>query len=105
MIRRPPRSTLFPYTTLFRPRSGAPPRGREARHERARVGDRAGAGRVEPARHGRRAVEGRRRAGGSGVMATFLIVLAAVLVATHFREVTAAIGALVLAAVIWLMLH
>src|SRR6266581_3971244 len=28
MIRRPPRSTLFPYTTLFRPRShagGAPP--------------------------------------------------------------------------------
>src|SRR5438067_12081250 len=37
MIRRPPRSTLFPYTTLFRPRwasarrmcrSGAPPRWR-----------------------------------------------------------------------------
>src|SRR5215208_7340326 len=30
MIRRPPRSTLFPYTTLFRPgrgpRRGAPPR-------------------------------------------------------------------------------
>src|SRR3712207_6983373 len=26
MIRRPPRSTLFPYTTLFRSRSG-PPRG------------------------------------------------------------------------------
>src|ERR1035441_9797741 len=24
MIRRPPRSTLFPYTTLFRSRSGAP---------------------------------------------------------------------------------
>src|SRR6266542_5907640 len=23
MIRRPPRSTLFPYTTLFRPRGGA----------------------------------------------------------------------------------
>src|SRR5215210_8212150 len=23
MIRRPPRSTLFPYTTLFRPRRGA----------------------------------------------------------------------------------
>src|SRR5436190_7843943 len=23
MTRRPPRSTLFPYTTLFRPRSGA----------------------------------------------------------------------------------
>src|SRR5882672_1680214 len=25
MIRRPPRSTLFPYTTLFRPRRHAPP--------------------------------------------------------------------------------
>src|SRR5579875_4105349 len=24
MIRRPPRSTLFPYTTLFRPRPGRP---------------------------------------------------------------------------------
>src|SRR4051812_49507557 len=27
MIRRPPRSTLFPYTTLFRSRSTAPGRG------------------------------------------------------------------------------
>src|SRR5256885_11984442 len=27
MIRRPPRSTLFPYTTLFRSRSRAPVRG------------------------------------------------------------------------------
>src|SRR5579875_3965855 len=26
MIRRPPRSTLFPYTTLFRSRRGSPPR-------------------------------------------------------------------------------
>src|SRR3712207_9415258 len=26
MIRRPPRSTLFPYTTLFRSGSGDPPR-------------------------------------------------------------------------------
>src|SRR3712207_7817509 len=26
MIRRPPRSTLFPYTTLFRSRGGAPAR-------------------------------------------------------------------------------
>src|SRR5258708_14217973 len=26
MIRRPPRSTLFPYTTLFRSREGGPPR-------------------------------------------------------------------------------
>src|SRR5256885_12093461 len=55
MIRRPPRSTLFPYTTLFRSREGArhgaaarrqehfPPRahargagGGRGRHERAR---------------------------------------------------------------------
>src|SRR2546422_1196949 len=27
MIRRPPRSTLFPYTTLFRSRNGRPPSG------------------------------------------------------------------------------
>src|SRR3712207_7452210 len=27
MIRRPPRSTLFPYTTLFRSRRGGPRRG------------------------------------------------------------------------------
>src|SRR3712207_8945752 len=27
MIRRPPRSTLFPYTTLFRSEVGAPPPG------------------------------------------------------------------------------
>src|SRR2546430_7096403 len=27
MIRRPPRSTLFPYTTLFRSPGGAPPGG------------------------------------------------------------------------------
>src|SRR3712207_7021728 len=37
MIRRPPRSTLFPYTTLFRsprlapPRLGLAPRGRRSR--------------------------------------------------------------------------
>src|SRR3989449_5269212 len=35
MIRRPPRSTLFPYTTLFRsaraPRSADPPAGRRVR--------------------------------------------------------------------------
>src|SRR5256885_11882389 len=28
MIRRPPRSTLFPYTTLFRSRTGQPEHGR-----------------------------------------------------------------------------
>src|SRR2546425_7067414 len=41
MIRRPPRSTLFPYTTLFRShvrhRAGRDPRG----HPRDRVGRRA----------------------------------------------------------------
>src|SRR5688572_32685907 len=31
MIRRPPRSTLFPYTTLFRSRQ--PGRGHQRRHE------------------------------------------------------------------------
>src|SRR5258708_25376433 len=31
MIRRPPRSTLFPYTTLFRSRAGADRRPAEAR--------------------------------------------------------------------------
>src|SRR2546430_7816048 len=33
MIRRPPRSTLFPYTTLFRSR------GRAVRHPRRRVAE------------------------------------------------------------------
>src|SRR2546426_1769361 len=31
MIRRPPRSTLFPYTTLFRSRRGAGPDARRSR--------------------------------------------------------------------------
>src|SRR5689334_24090685 len=34
MIRRPPRSTLFPYTTLFR--SPQQPRGHQRRHQRRR---------------------------------------------------------------------
>src|SRR2546422_5313115 len=32
MIRRPPRSTLFPYTTLFRSCSSVPPKARRARY-------------------------------------------------------------------------
>src|SRR3712207_7808875 len=40
MIRRPPRSTLFPYTTLFRSRQGAP--GRRRRLVRPRRGVRRG---------------------------------------------------------------
>src|SRR3712207_8586251 len=71
MIRRPPRSTLFPYTTLFRSRREAegarraprrPDRGRASEAERRRHRRRAGAGPraddVPP--RGRR----RRRAGG-----------------------------------------
>src|SRR3989454_6950146 len=37
MIRRPPRSTLFPYTTLFRSPGGAEARERVAVSERERV--------------------------------------------------------------------
>src|SRR5256885_11211103 len=41
MIRRPPRSTLFPYTTLFRSRLDADrQRGEAARARRAHVGER-----------------------------------------------------------------
>src|SRR5260370_26090185 len=47
MIRRPPRSTLFPYTTLFRSKR-APPRRRERRPRRAvRTPSREGARRSE----------------------------------------------------------
>src|SRR5258708_39227308 len=35
MIRRPPRSTLFPYTTLFRSLPARGQRGEQARHLRA----------------------------------------------------------------------
>src|SRR5256886_7930916 len=41
MIRRPPRSTLFPYTTLFRSRRPGPRRGAE-RAARRLAGSRAG---------------------------------------------------------------
>src|SRR3712207_8863043 len=44
MIRRPPRSTLFPYTTLFR--SGAA--ASQARRDGRRDAVRAGRGRVRP---------------------------------------------------------
>src|SRR3712207_7006007 len=37
MIRRPPRSTLFPYTTLFRSRSGDRSRREAARRARPRA--------------------------------------------------------------------
>src|SRR5438105_10045685 len=35
MIRRPPRSTLFPYTTLFRSRGPTPPPGTDGNHPAA----------------------------------------------------------------------
>src|SRR2546430_6907930 len=49
MIRRPPRSTLFPYTTLFRSRAGPASRDRQRRglpraHVRGRVPGVQGAG-------------------------------------------------------------
>src|SRR5438309_7618933 len=44
MIRRPPRSTLFPYTTLFRSLSGQPARG-APRHARLQRGAALGAAR------------------------------------------------------------
>src|SRR2546422_7829876 len=50
MIRRPPRSTLFPYTTLFRSAGPAPP-PRGLRRGRGRHARRA----LRRARHGRRA--------------------------------------------------
>src|SRR5258708_21304587 len=58
MIRRPPRSTLFPYTTLFR----SPGLGQD--HARGRVSGRAGAqsGEVSAGRRDRQA----RRRGGAG---------------------------------------
>src|SRR2546425_6133346 len=43
MIRRPPRSTLFPYTTLFRSRSALPARAGWEGRRRSRVRPVAGA--------------------------------------------------------------
>src|SRR5438034_2241695 len=39
MIRRPPRSTLFPYTTLFRSRRACAERGRSQRRGHRHAGD------------------------------------------------------------------
>src|SRR5256885_3010865 len=47
MIRRPPRSTLFPYTTLFRSRSLAPASPRRGLPARRRWADPASACRSE----------------------------------------------------------
>src|SRR3712207_7451387 len=59
MIRRPPRSTLFPYTTLFR--SGRPrPRRRRGKVLGAR-GDEGGRRLARPAAPAQRHAEGHRR--------------------------------------------
>src|SRR5688572_32089267 len=55
MIRRPPRSTLFPYTTLFRSR----PEGTRERRRDARTAEHA-------CPHGRRVEPARRRRSRSG---------------------------------------
>src|SRR6266481_8997744 len=55
MIRRPPRSTLFPYTTLFRPRPGPPGAFRAHGGGLPRAGREAGRAR-RPLRDGGRAV-------------------------------------------------
>src|SRR5689334_23423378 len=66
MIRRPPRSTLFPYTTLFRsvpPRPGVRVRGERGR----RAGAAAGRGARRDAAAGKRATaRGRPPARGDG---------------------------------------
>src|SRR5260370_5579522 len=61
MIRRPPRSTLFPYTTLFRSRHGARRRRRGESRDGRRRGGCAPCGRARfrprhsaPARRGRK---------------------------------------------------
>src|SRR5438045_6628990 len=50
MIRRPPRSTLFPYTTLFRSGHVEASGGRRAWPRRASLRARAGAATLKPAR-------------------------------------------------------
>src|SRR5262249_62397067 len=52
MLRHPPRSPLFPYTTLFRSRNGAPRRGRIATGaEPLRLGRHAAALRLRSEEH------------------------------------------------------
>src|SRR2546423_7497237 len=55
MIRRPPRSTLFPYTTLFR--SPYPDAHRARRRSRPCGGSRDGRRRLRDPPHGRRSEE------------------------------------------------
>src|SRR3712207_6923748 len=51
MIRRPPRSTLFPYTTLFRSRRGrSRPQARQGRSSRGPLGGEGGFNLGDPSR-------------------------------------------------------
>src|SRR2546422_1151164 len=68
MIRRPPRSTLFPYTTLFRSLRCA---AAQARHSEIRRGPAVGEDPRRGFRKGRRNRSGRRsRQGAPGVQGT-----------------------------------
>src|SRR2546427_11948571 len=54
MIRRPPRSTLFPYTTLFRsPAAVVDQHGRQIQAQRSREADGAGGDRADSRADGR----------------------------------------------------
>src|SRR2546426_4809379 len=66
MIRRPPRSTLFPYTTLFRSHRAHATRGDPVRRRTASRGNRARPGDESFVCPARRAVYGRRPAIGGG---------------------------------------
>src|SRR3712207_8960827 len=61
MIRRPPRSTLFPYTTLFRSRVVEPDRGAGERHPERRQDPERAPDRVRADRGRRDPVEARLR--------------------------------------------
>src|SRR5256885_7132428 len=64
MIRRPPRSTLFPYTTLFRSRGDRPHRGHHLRLQRgAHAFGRGGGSGGGPRGRGGRPRDGSRGAG------------------------------------------
>src|SRR2546429_7131363 len=52
MIRRPPRSTLFPYTTLFRSRAARPVRAHKRQPQAPVRPDTAALGRTEQELHG-----------------------------------------------------
>src|SRR5206468_11497778 len=68
LVRRPPRSTLFPYTTLFRSRRRARSRDLQGDHRAARRavvgGERAGRGQHVLLHAAARRAHGRRAGGG-----------------------------------------